>query len=163
MPRYGNSLLVDALPAPHPFMPRETQAVTRELRIFNQNVSKNYGHVDYLLECMKDDFDVLFIQEPPWRSIRKTVSTTNPEGDDVVGAPKHPDWLYIVRPPDQSGKPRTMAYVHNRLARLWPSLRHDVIDHRDIMVLSLFTQDGTINLLNVYSDDQHLAINRYHG
>jgi hypothetical protein len=117
-----------------------TSSSVGEVRIFSQNVAKNYLHVDYLLECLKDTFDILFVQEPPWRTVRTTVSTTNPEGADVVGAPKHPDWLYMVRPPDASGKPRTMAYVHNRLARLRPSLRRDIIDHRDIMVVSLFTQ-----------------------
>ncbi|KXN82183.1 hypothetical protein AN958_02952 [Leucoagaricus sp. SymC.cos] len=35
----------------------------------------------------------------------------------------------------------------------------DIVDHRDIFVLSLFTSKGAVNLLNVYSDDTHTAIN----
>jgi hypothetical protein len=49
-----------------------------------------------LLETQKDSYDIIFVQEPPWKVIRKTVSTKNLHGDNVIGAPKHPDWLYIV-------------------------------------------------------------------
>jgi len=49
--------------------------------------------------------------------------------------------------------------VHNRLTRLCPSLRRDLIDHRYILILSLFSEGTTINIMNVYSDDQHTAIN----
>jgi len=52
-----------------------------------------------------------------------------------------------------------LAYVHNRLTWLCPSLRRDLIDHCNILVLSLFSGGRTINIMNVYSDDQHTAIN----
>ncbi|KXN81366.1 hypothetical protein AN958_05137 [Leucoagaricus sp. SymC.cos] len=104
-------------------------------------------------------YDILFFQEPPWRIIRQMVSTTSTEGDDVVGAPKHPDWLYMVRLPSGGQNPCIMAYVHRRLAILHPSMRRDIIDHHDLLVLLLFTPCGTVNLLNVYSDDAHTAIN----
>ncbi|KXN83940.1 hypothetical protein AN958_00791 [Leucoagaricus sp. SymC.cos] len=115
--------------------------VMRDVRIFSQNVNRNYGHIDMLLDNIKDSFDVIFLQEPPWRTIRQTVSVTLPEGDDVVGTPKHPDWLYM------------------RLACLRPSVQQDIIDHRDIFILSLFTSKGALNFLNIYSDDAHMAIN----
>ena len=57
-------------------------------------------HVDVLLETLKCEFDIVFIQEPPHQLIRSTVSTVNRRGDDVIGAPKHPDWITIVRQPD---------------------------------------------------------------
>ena len=37
-------------------------------------------------------------------------------------------------------------------------LRQDIIDHRDIMLLSLFTGCEPMRLLNVYSNAQHTAI-----
>ncbi|CAA7267372.1 unnamed protein product [Cyclocybe aegerita] len=62
------------------------------------------------------------------------------EGDEVIGAPKHPDWLQMAIPLSSRYAPR-----HRR-----PS-RH--------LVLSLFSGGGEVlNLMNVYSDDQHTAI-----
>ena len=42
---------------------------TNILRIYSQNVQKNYVLVDSLLESQQDLYDVLFIQEPPWNFI----------------------------------------------------------------------------------------------
>ncbi|KXN92968.1 hypothetical protein AN958_09092 [Leucoagaricus sp. SymC.cos] len=136
-----------------------SSGVVREVQVFSQNVNRNYAHLDMLLDNIKDTFDIVFIQEPPWRTIRQMVLTTSPEGDDVMGAPKHPTWLYMVRTPTDGRPPHVMAYVHRRLARLRPSMWQDIIDHQDIFVLSLFTSKGVVNFLNVYSDNAHTAIN----
>ncbi|CAA7263690.1 unnamed protein product [Cyclocybe aegerita] len=79
------------------------------------------------------------------------------EGDEVIGAPKHPDWLQMVRI-KEGEVPRVIAYVSTRLSRYRPAMRRDIIDHRDIVVLSLFSGGEVLNLMNVYSDDQHTAI-----
>ena len=60
------------------------------------------------------------------------------QGDKIVGAPKHPDWLTVVRPPTNDEALRVLAYMHNRLIQLRLSLRRDLIDHHDILILSLF-------------------------
>ncbi|CAA7271383.1 unnamed protein product [Cyclocybe aegerita] len=73
------------------------------------------------------------------------------EGDEVIGAPKHPDWLQMVRI-KEGEVPRVIAYVSTRLSRYRPAMR------RDILVLSLFSGGEVLNLMNVYSDDQHTAI-----
>ncbi|KXN82806.1 hypothetical protein AN958_02146 [Leucoagaricus sp. SymC.cos] len=138
---------------------RSSGGVIGDVRVFLQNVNCNYMHVDYVFEALKDTYDILFFQEPCWRMIRQTVSTTSVEGDDVVGAPKHPDWLYMVRPPTNGQNSHVMAYVHRHLAVLHPSMRRDIIDHHDLLVLLLFTPHGMVNLLNIYSDDAHMAIN----
>ena len=44
-------------------------STTNILRIYSQNVQKNYVLVDSLLESQQDLYDVLFIQEPPWNFI----------------------------------------------------------------------------------------------
>ena len=49
-------------------------------------------YLDVLLETLYKDFDVLFVQEPPWRTIRQAPSSSNKEGEDVTGAPMHPEW-----------------------------------------------------------------------
>jgi hypothetical protein len=51
-----------------------------------------------------------------------------------------------------------MAYVHNCLACLHPALRCDIVDHHDILILSLHPAGDTVNLMNVYSDDHNYTI-----
>ncbi|KAF5362250.1 hypothetical protein D9756_002521 [Leucocoprinus leucothites] len=152
------SLVLLPQPETHVSMSRKPSTIT-ELRIFSQNVNHNYMHVDYLLDNLWSDTDILFFQELPWCFIRQTVSTSSPEGDEVVGAPKYPDWLYMVCPPALDSPPRIMAYVHKHLLKLRPALWQDLIDHCDVLVLSLFSGGEPLNLMNIYLDDMHTAIN----
>ena len=69
---------------------------TTKLRIYSQNVCKNYALVDSFLESQKDFYDIFFVQEPPWNFICYVPSTTSLEGDKVVVAPIHPDWTQVV-------------------------------------------------------------------
>ena len=85
---------------------------TDRIRIYSQNVQKNYVLVDSLLESQKDLYDILFIQEPPWNFIRFAPSTTASGGDEVVGAPIHPDWTQVVRFPQNSEQtPRALSIL----------------------------------------------------
>ncbi|KAF5347025.1 hypothetical protein D9756_011012 [Leucocoprinus leucothites] len=130
------------------------------VRIYSQNVGRSYALVDTILESRKLDFDIIFIQEPPWNHIRKAPSTTNPEGDDVIGAPIHPEWLCMARPTKPNDpRPRTLTYVHRRLSHMRPILRQEWVNHRDIQILGLFNKGNYIHLLNVYSDLLSSAIN----
>jgi len=131
---------------------------TKDIRVYSHNVAKNYMYLDVLLKTLYNDFDVLFVQKPPWRTIRQAPSSSNKEGDDVIGAPMHPEWLYMVRPPQNDQAPRVMAFMSKRLEKLCPSMRTDLIGHRDIFVLSLFQGNDTYNLMNVYSDNDKMAI-----
>jgi hypothetical protein len=66
---------------------RERTHVFSKLRIFSQNVNRNYGYMDSLLSSEELDlYDLLFIQEPPWKHIRTAPSTSSPEGEDIIGA-----------------------------------------------------------------------------
>ena len=67
-------------------------STTNMLRIYLQNVQKNYVLVDSLLESQKNLYDILFIQELPWNFIHFAPSTTASGGDEVVGTPIHPEW-----------------------------------------------------------------------
>jgi len=85
---------------------------TTKLRIYLQNVRKNYALVDTFLESQKDHYDIFFVQEPPWNFIRYALSTVSLEGDKVVGAAIHPDWTQVVRvPKDSEDIPRVMAFI----------------------------------------------------
>ncbi|PPR03609.1 hypothetical protein CVT26_006122, partial [Gymnopilus dilepis] len=105
-------------------------------------------------------FDVVFIQEPPWRHIRSVPSAHNKEGEDVVGPPMHPAWKLLMRPPQNGEPPRVIAYVSRRLNSYSPAIRRDLVDHRDLLLLSHFAEGSISYLLNVYSDADHTA-NRF--
>jgi hypothetical protein len=53
-----------------------------------------------------------------------------------------------------------MAYVHNCLACLRPALWRDIVNHRNILILSLHPAGDTVNLMNVYSNNCNYAICR---
>jgi len=42
------------------------------------------------LETNKD-FDIIFIQEPPWLIIHSIPSSSSKKGENIVGAPDHPN------------------------------------------------------------------------
>ncbi|PPQ94194.1 hypothetical protein CVT25_003936, partial [Psilocybe cyanescens] len=102
-------------------------------------------------------YDIVFIQEPLWRFVCTAPSTSRKTGDDVIGAPLHPAWLPMVRNPEPDTRPRVMAYVSNCLKEFRPSMRRDLIDHRDVLIISLFANGQSYNLMNVYSDETHTA------
>jgi hypothetical protein len=68
----------------------------KSLHIFSQNICKNYSLTESILATKKDDFDIIFIQEPPWNLICQVPSMREPLGDDLMGTPIHPEWTYMV-------------------------------------------------------------------
>ena len=110
-----------------PLMPSSAQRErTRSgsgLCVVTFNIANSYFDLDTLLEDSKDDFNVLFIQEPPWQTIRYAPSTADAEGAPVVGARRHPQWNCMVRQPEPGSRPRVMAYVSKRLDQLRPAYR----------------------------------------
>ncbi|KAF9263129.1 hypothetical protein L218DRAFT_866086, partial [Marasmius fiardii PR-910] len=131
------------------------------IRVISFNVAKHYMYLDVFLESCKYVYDVIFIQEPPWRLIRHAPSAKDPLGESVVGMPNHPDWTAMVRHWTGEGeRPHVAAYVSKRIATLCPSTRFDVIDDRDIIILSLTSKSGMSHLLNMYSDDNGTAIRK---
>jgi hypothetical protein len=66
------------------------------------NVNKNYLYMETLLVhlSIQRKVDVIFLQEPPWRTIRHAPSVSNLEGEEVVGPPLHRDWNVIYCKPD---------------------------------------------------------------
>ena len=69
---------------------------TTKLRIYLQNVRKNYALVDTFLESQKDHYDIFFVQEPPWNFIRYAPSTVSLERDMVRKVVQQPAfWTYL--------------------------------------------------------------------
>jgi len=131
-------------------------------RIFCQNVNRNNLLLESILASSIDDFDIIFIQEPPWRLIRHAPSGVNPEGEPVIGTAIHLDWGLLVCKSDLcndgADNPQVAVYIHKCLKGLRPGYRWDLIDHWDVLVFSLGWGEDLKLLANVYSDDQHTAI-----
>ena len=51
-----------------------------------------------------------------------------------------------------------MCFIHSRLSRLRFALRRDIVDHRNIQLLSFFNRGQCQFLINVYSDDLHTMV-----
>ena len=116
-------------------------SITNIICIYSQNVWKNYVLVDSLLESQKDLYTILFIQEPPWNFIQFAPSTTSPGGQEVIGALIHPEWTQVVQfPQDSKQIPRVICFIHSRLSRIRFSLRRNIVNYRDIQLLSFFNR-----------------------
>ncbi|PPQ93933.1 hypothetical protein CVT25_010844 [Psilocybe cyanescens] len=118
------------------------------VRILSFNCAKSSLSAETILEHFVLAYDIVFIQEPPWRFVRTAPSTSRKSGDDVIGAPLHLAWLPMVRIPEPDTRPRVMAYVSNRLKEFQPSIHRDLLDHHDMLILSLFANGQSYNLMN---------------
>jgi len=72
--------------------------ILKNLKIFSQNVWKNNFLINTILE-INQSFDIIFIQEPLWTTLRIIPSSKNYEGIPLVGIPNHPNWLIFAREP----------------------------------------------------------------
>jgi len=130
----------------------------KSLKILSQNVRKNTLIVQTLLKTQKD-YDIILIQESPWSEIRKVLSLSNSEGDPLISTSHHPNWIMFSRTPvDSNDSPRVISYVNICLSPLWFLLRKDIINYKDINLISFFNDNTYFFILNVYSDSSHTAL-----
>ena len=114
--------------------------------------------VNTLLET-QNQFDIILIQEPPWSDICKIPSSSDCKGEPLIGTNHHPNWILFARiPSERSDSPRVIAYINIRLSSLQFLLRKDIIDHRDIILISFFSNNICYYIMNVYSDSSHSAL-----
>ena len=132
--------------------------IYNNLKIFSQNVCKNTLIVNTILET-HSYFNIIFIQELLWSIIRFIPSLTSSKEDSLVGAPHHSNWLSFARPPvSQSDSPRVMADINIRLSLLYFSLCKDIINHKDILLISFFSNNVCSFIMNIYSNYSHSAL-----
>ena len=126
----------------------------KNMRYLFQNVHKSRKTVHDLLDSRRNAIDVLFIQEAPVHFVRKIPSTTNPEGDDLVGPVIHKAWVCVDRRlafPDSA----VAIYVNRRLTssyQLFPVERSNI--HKDVLFLRLkhnFLKGHDFTVSNVYN------------
>jgi len=58
-------------------------------------------------------FDIIFIQELLWLFIQSIPSSSSEEGDSLVKAPNHPNWVTFSRSPlNDNDSPRVVSYIN---------------------------------------------------
>jgi len=59
-----------------------------------------------------------------------------------MGVVNHPNWLTFTRPPaSSSDHSRVAIFINIRLLSFYFSFCKDIIDHRDILLVSFFNKD----------------------
>jgi len=128
------------------------------LKIFFQNVRKNALIVNIILET-HCHFNIILIQEPSWSIICSIPSSTCSEEEVLVGAPHHPNWLSFTRPSvTQLDFLRVLAYINICLSSFHFSLHRDIINHKDILLISFFTNNICSFIMNIYSNTFYSAL-----
>ena len=132
--------------------------IFNDIKIFSQNVQKNNLIMNTILK-LKVDFNIVFIQELSQSTIHSIPSFRNCEGESLVGVVNHPDWLTFSRSFEtKSDYSRVVTYINIRLTSLHFTLHKDVINYRDILLISFFNNNNVFWLMNIYSDSLHLAL-----
>ena len=137
-----------------------TTSVVNTLHIYCQNVGRKHNWTILLLDQLRTDFDILFLQEPPWATVHYTASLTERDGVPVKGPPIHPDWIAVYpkgfNPTED--RPRVLVYVNRAIRAVKPKLRSDIVNHRDVMIITVKGHLGPVHLMNAYSDENGSAI-----
>ena len=130
----------------------------KDLKIFLQNIQKNNFLINTILE-VNQNFDIIFIQEPSWTTLRTIPSSTNCKGIPLVDIPNHSNWLIFAREPYSSNNYlRVIIYINVRLSSFRFSLRKDIINYKDILLTSFFNDTNIFWIMNIYSDSSHSTL-----
>jgi len=85
---------------------------------FLQNISKNKSLTDTILENNKN-FDILFIQKPPWLVICQLPSSLSKEGEDLIGVLHHLSWITFTKSSFINNNHLiVITYINNKLVKL---------------------------------------------
>ena len=131
--------------------------ILKDLKIFSQNVHKNYLLTNLILENNKN-FDIVFIQEPPWFIIWTILSLTSEEDEEIISTSNYLLWaIFSKQLVNENKHPRVITYINVKLFQLQFLLRKDIMNYRDInlisfliiaLFVSLLTSIPTINRLS---------------
>ena len=135
-----------------------TSMIIKNLKIFSQNIWKNSTIITTILESLTH-YNIILIQEPPWSEVCKIPSAVCSEGKPLIDSCHHPNWITYARiPSTDSNFPRVITYINICLSSLRFLLRKDIINHRDIGLISFFNNNVCFYILNIYSDSLHSAL-----
>jgi hypothetical protein len=92
--------------------------------------------------------------------VRYTASLTEKDGVPVKGPPIHPDWisLYPKGFDLAEDRQRVLAYINRAICSIKPKLCSDIVNHRNVMIVTVRGHLGPLHLMNMYSDENSSAI-----
>jgi len=95
---------------------------------------------------------------PSWSTVCSILSSMNCEGDSLVGVVNYSNWLIFTRKLESMNNfLRVAIYVNIRLSSLYFSLHRDIINFKDILLVSFFNNNDVFWPMNIYSDSLHSA------
>ncbi|KAF8674250.1 hypothetical protein AX14_005267 [Amanita brunnescens Koide BX004] len=124
------------------------------MRYLFQNAHKSRKTVHDLLDSRRNAIDILFIQEAPVNFVRKVPSSTNPEGDDLIGPVIHKAWICVDRRLAFHDS-AVAIYVNKRLSssfQMFPVEKANI--HQDVLFLRFkhnFLKGHDFTVCNVYN------------
>ena len=124
------------------------------LRLLCQNVNRSAVVTHTLLETKAEEYDIILLQEPYWGYLRNIPSSVSRTGEEYRGTQAHPHWILVER----GGPTRVATYINKRLAPLQPKLCSHLVDHPDILLISIPEGPRTLHILNVYNDSECSAL-----
>jgi len=132
--------------------------IVQNLKVFSQKIQKNSLIVNTILET-QSQFDIIFIQEPPWSEIHKIPSSLDCKDKALIGTTHHPNWLLFARiPSERLDSPRVITYINICFSSFHFLLCKDIINHRNIILISFLNNYVCYYIMNVYSDSSHSAL-----
>ena len=124
-------------------------------KIYSQNVHKNKKWTEQLLETLKDNTDIVMIQEPPRYLVKHIPSGSDPLGTKEHDTCHHPRW--------------TKVYFHTNVAVyinldvlkthnffLFPRFDNNII----AFTLQLIASQERFNFVNCYNDEDQPTLRR---
>jgi len=119
---------------------------------------KNNIIINTTLE-VNHNFNIIFIQEPSWTTIRSISSLKNCEDVPFVGVTNYPNWFTFARESDvKNNYLRVIIYINIRLSSFQFSLHKDIFNHRDILLVFFFNNNNIFWIMNVYSNSSQSAL-----
>ena len=86
-------------------------------------------------------------------TIHAIPSSKSRDGKELVRVPNHSNWLVFTNSSSNiHDYSRVITYVNIRLSSFQFSLCKDVLNHRDISLISFFINNNIFFLINIYSD-----------
>ena len=142
---------------------QHSSMILKDIKIFSQNIHKNNFLINTILE-IQSSFNIIFIQESSWPFLYAIPSLKNKEDEELVGVPKHLNWVMFSRNSSQDNdSSRVVTYINVRLSLLWFFLQKNIFNHRDISCISFFNYGSVYFLINIYSNSFQLDLKYLKG
>jgi hypothetical protein len=124
-------------------------------KIHSQNVHKNKAWTLHLLETLKNDTNIVMIQEPPRYQVKRIPSGADPLGTIELDTAHHPGWSKIYFHTNVS------VYVNLNVLKthnffLFPTFDNNVI----AFTLQQIDNNERYHFINVYNDEDQPTLKR---